>query len=106
MFLYVLQLFKIEYRDDILLAMTSAGIKRATVLEGTNFDKILEQEFPLFTGLFKGPDDRARFTHLVFGMVDEVGVLEGFVGVLKQAGIDNAGEEIYRLLVLEGRTIG
>jgi len=106
MFLYVLQLFKIEYRDDILLAMTSAGIKRATVLEGTNFDKILEQEFPLFTGLFKGPEDRARFSHLVFGMVDETEVLESFVDVLQQAGIDNEKEEIYRLLVLEGRLVG
>ena len=106
MFLYVLQLFKIEYREDILLAMTSAGIKRATVVEGTNFDKILEQEFPLFTGLFKGPEDRARYSHLVFGMVEDAAVLEGLVDVLRQAGIDNAGEEIYRLLVLEGRAIG
>ena len=77
MYLYVLQLFKIEYRDDILLAMTSAGIKRATVLEGTNFDRILEQEYPLFTGLFRGPEDRARFSHLVFGMVDEPKLLVG-----------------------------
>jgi len=106
MFLYVLQLFKVEYREDILLAMTSAGIKRATVVEGTNFDKILEQEYPLFTGLFKGPEDRARFSHLVFGMVEDSEVLESFVAVLEQAGVDNKSDEIYRLLVLEGRSIG
>jgi hypothetical protein len=106
MYLYVLQLFDIDYRDDILLAMTSAGIKKATVVEGTNFDKILEQEFPLFTGLFRGPDDRARFSHLVFGTVEGVDVLQGLVDVLTQAGIDNKKEEIYRLLVLEGRRLG
>jgi hypothetical protein len=106
MYLYVLQLFKIEYRDDILLAMTSAGIKRATVLEGTNFDKILEQEYPLFTGLFRGPEDRARFSHLVFGMVDEPELLDSFVHLLVQAGIDNKKEEIYRLILLEGRALG
>lgn len=106
MYLYVLQLFNIDYRDDILLAMTSAGIKKATVIEGTNFDKLLEQEFPLFTGLFRGPEDRARFSHLVFGMVDALEVLQGFVDVLDQAGVDNRKEEIYRLLVLEGRRLG
>jgi hypothetical protein len=106
MYLYVLQLFKIEYRDDILLAMTSAGIKRATVLEGTNFDNILEQEYPLFTGLFRGPEDRARFSHLVFGMVDEPELLDSFVDLLVQAGIDNKKGEIYRLILLEGRPLG
>jgi hypothetical protein len=106
MYLYVLQLFEVDYRDDILLAMTSAGIKKATVIEGTNFDKILEQEFPLFTGLFRGPEDRARFSHLVFGMAESLEVLEGLVDVLNQAGVDNKKEEIYRLLVLEGNRLG
>ena len=88
MYLYVLQLFEVDYR------------------EGTNFDKILEQEFPLFTGLFRGPEDRARFSHLVFGMVDGLEVLEALVDVLNQAGVSNKKEEIYRLLVLEGRRLG
>lgn len=105
MFLYVLQLFKIEYREDLLLAMTSAGIKHATVLEGTNFDKILEQEFPLFKGLFRGPDERERFSQLIFGMIDDLEVLKTFTEVLRQAGIENEGEEIYRLIALEGRLL-
>jgi hypothetical protein len=106
MYLYVLQLFNIDYRDDILLAMTSAGIKHATVVEGTNYDKILEQEFPLFTGLFRGPEDRARYSHLVFGMAEDLSVLEALVDVLDQAGVDNDKEEIYRLLALEGQRVG
>jgi hypothetical protein len=106
MYLYVLQLFNIDYRDDILLAMTSAGIKHATVLEGTNFDRILEQEFPLFTGLFRAPEDRARYSQLVFGMVEELEVLKSLVEVLQQAGIDNRKEEIYRLITLEGERLG
>jgi hypothetical protein len=105
MFLYVLQLFKIEYREDMLLAMTSAGIKHATVIEGTNYDKILEMEFPLFKGLFRGPEDRERFSQLVFGMVDDLKILRTFIEVLKQAGIDNVREEVYRLIALEGRPL-
>jgi hypothetical protein len=105
MFLYVLQLFKIEYREDMLLAMTSAGIKHATVIEGTNYDKILETEFPLFKGLFRGPEDRERFSQLVFGMVDDLKILRTFIEVLKQAGIANEREEIYRLIALEGHPL-
>ena len=102
MFFYVLQVFDTDYREDILLALTSAGVKRATVIDGTNFDKVLENEFPLFTGLFRGEDDRERFSQLIFGLIDDEEVLSSVVKVLKQAGITNGEKEIYRLAVMKG----
>ena len=103
MYFYILQLFNVDYREDILLAMTSAGIKQATVVEGTNLDKIVAQEFPLFTGLFHSPADRERFSNLIFGMVDSEQEIDSLVEVLRQAGIDNRKEEIYRVVLLEGQ---
>lgn len=102
MFFYVLQLFDTDYSEDILLALTSAGVKRATIIDGTNFDKVLENEFPLFTGLFRGEDDRERFSQLIFGMVDDEEILDGVVTVLRQAGIKNEKKEIYRLAAMKG----
>lgn len=102
MYLYVLQLFNTDYREDMILALTTAGIKRATVVEGVNLDNMLTREFPLFTGLLRGPADRERYSQLIFGMVEDQKSLDAFVDVLRQAGIDNRREEIYRLLVLPG----
>ena len=102
MFFYVLQLFDTSYHEDMLLALTSAGVKRATIVEGTNFDKTLENEFPLFTGLFRGEDDRERFSQLIFGMAEQEELLDGVVKVLRQAGITNEKKEIYRLIVMKG----
>lgn len=106
MYLYVLQLFKTDYREDMTLALTTVGIKRATVVEGINLDHILSRQFPLFTGLLRGPEDRARHSELIFGMVEDQKVLDSFVEVLRQAGIDNRREEVYRLLVLQGEVKG
>jgi hypothetical protein len=106
MYFYVLQLFNTDYKEDMILALTTAGIKRATVVEGINLDKLLAQEFPLFTGLLRGPADRERYSQLVFGMVEDQKMLDAFVEVLRQAGIDNRKEEIYRLMVLQGEIRG
>jgi hypothetical protein len=106
MYLYVLQLFNTDYREDMILALTTAGIKQATVVEGINLDNILTHEFPLFTGLLRGPADRERYSQLIFGMVEDQKALDAFVEVLRQAGIDNRREQIYKLLVVQGQKLG
>jgi hypothetical protein len=103
MFLYVLQLFDTDYREDILLGLTSVGIKQATVLEGTKLDNLLEQRFPVFTGLFRAPEDRERFSELIIGLVEEEQSIENLVSVLKEAGIENQEHQIYRLILLSGQ---
>ncbi len=106
MYFYILQLFDRDYREDIVLALTSAEIKRATIVEGLNLDKTLEQTFPMFTGLFRAPDEKERYSLLFFGVVESREALEGFQEVLQQAGIDNRREEIYRLVVVPAERLG
>jgi hypothetical protein len=106
MFLYVLQLFEIDYREDILLGLTSVGIKQATVVEGTNLDKMLEREFPVFTDLLRAPEDRERFSELIIGLVEEEQAIDNLVTVLKEAGIDNRERRIYRLVLIPGQQKG
>jgi hypothetical protein len=106
MFLYVLQLFEVEYREDILLGLTSVGIKQATVVEGTNLDKMLERQFPLFAELLRSPEDRERFSELIIGLVEEEQAIDNLVTVLKDAGIDNREHRIYQLILIPGRQKG
>ncbi len=102
MYFYILQLFDIDYRDDIVLAMTSSGMEHATVVEGTNLDQIIQRDFPLFTTLFAGKEDRERYSQLFFGLIESREPAEAFVEVLRQAGIENDREEIFRFILLQG----
>jgi hypothetical protein len=98
--LYILQVFDIEYKDDILLALTTAEITRATVVEGLNMEGLLDQDFPLFSGLFRSQADRARYSQIIFGTVDDDEAIDAFLTVLKQAGIDNSDERVFRLVTM------
>ncbi|RKX85051.1 MAG: hypothetical protein DRP57_04600 [Spirochaetes bacterium] len=40
MYFLIIQLFKNEYKDDIFLAFTSSGIKKASFFEGYNLDLV------------------------------------------------------------------
>jgi hypothetical protein len=106
MFLYVLQLFEIDYREDILLGLTSVGIKQATVVEGTNLDNMLEKQFPIFADLLRAPEDRERFSELIIGLVEKEKPIDNLVTVLKEAGIDNSEKRIYRLILIPGQQKG
>lgn len=98
--LYILQLFDIEYKDDILLALTTANITASTVLEGLTVQNLLDQDFPFLSGLFKNQRERERYSQVIFGTVEEDEAIESLLDVIEQAGIDNSGERIFRLITV------
>ncbi len=100
MFLLIVQLFKVEYKDDVLLALTSCGITKASTFEGQNLDKVLERDFPLFTGLVKSEDEKERYSILITGVVEKKENIEAFIDLLKEADIDIEKENILRLVLL------
>ncbi len=102
MYFYILQLFNHEYKEDIILALTSAGVMKGTYVEGENYDNFLTKEFPLFTGLFKTQEDKERISALFFGMVEKKKVMESVVKLLDDSGIDNSDNRIYQLIMLKG----
>ena len=100
MFLLILQLFKVEYKDDVLLALTSCGVRKASTFEGQNLDKVLERDFPLFTGLVKSEDEKERYSILITAVVEKKENIEAFIDLLKEADIDIEKENILRLILL------
>jgi hypothetical protein len=105
MFFYIIQLFDIEYKDDMILALTSAGIMRGTYMEGENLDHLLNQDFPIFKGFFKMKEDKERISSLFFGFTEKRETLTDMVKVLKDAGIDNEKKEIFHIMALSGEEI-
>lgn len=100
MYLLVIQLYKIEYKEDVLLALTSCGIERGTLLEGTNLDQELTRDFPLFSGLVRSDGEKARFSVQITAVVEQRETAAMIVDLLKEADIDIQDEAILRLMLL------
>lgn len=105
MFLYIIQVFDFSYKDDIVLGLISAGIERGTFVEGKNIENLLNQEFPLFKGFFKMKEDKEIASALFFGICKEREKIKNLVEVLKQSGIENKNNEIYRIIIIPGEEI-
>jgi len=105
MYFLIIQLFKVEYKEDVLLAMTSCGIQQGSAFEGQNLDKMLEREFPLFTGLIKSDDERERFSMLITSVVDTKKRVQEFVQLLKEADIDITKNNILRVVMIPAEMI-
>lgn len=106
MYFYVIQVFDNSYKEDIILAMTTAGIMQGTYVEGENLDNLLNNDFPIFTGFFKTQANKERISSLFFGLVDDKETVESVCQVMKDAGIDNESGEVFRALVVAGEQIG
>lgn len=105
MYLLIIQLFKSEYKDDIFLALTSCGIKRASFFEGFNLDKVLQQEFSLFSGIIRTKEQKERYSMLITGVVDKKERVDDFIDVLKEADIDIKKEDILRIVLIPASVI-
>ena len=100
MYLLIIQLFKMEYKDDLLLAMNSCGIKKGNTIEGQNLELALERDFPLFTCLIKSDLERERFSMLIISVVDEKRRAKDLIHLLKEADIDIIRENIMRIILI------
>ncbi len=105
MYLMIIQLRKIEYREDILLGLTSCGIQNASVFEGENLDNMLERSVPLFTGLIRSEDEKAKYTLLILSVVEKREKVKLLIQLLKEADIDVEKEDIFHLMLLPVDTL-
>lgn len=100
MFLCIIHLYKIEFKDDVLLALTSCGIQKASVFEGEHLDNVLERDFPLFTGLIRTEQDQAKYAMMISAVIEDTKRAEAFVQMLREADIDVDHEDILQVMVM------
>lgn len=105
MYYLIIQLFKTEYKEDLLLALTSCGIGKGSLFEGQNLDKVLQREYPLFSGFIRSDDERERFSALVTTVVDRKESVDELIALLKEAEIDIRKEDILRIVLLPAERI-
>jgi len=100
MYYLIIQLFRVEYKEDVLLALTSCGIKKVNLFDGQNMDKTLHGDIPLFSGFLKSPDEKERYSVLIMAAVKKKEKAKEVIHLLKEAGIEIQKRDILRLVLL------
>ena len=84
-----IQLFKSEFKEDLLLALTSCGIEKGSLFEGQNLDNVMQRDYPLFSGFVKTDDERERYSMLVTAVVEKKESVQELVEILREAASGN-----------------
>ena len=88
MFYLIIQLFKEEFQEEILLALTSAGVERATITDSLNVENVLTMDMPIFAGFRPDFGKGKRFCKIITAAVNDERVVDEFLSGLKAGGID------------------
>ena len=100
MFYLVIQLFKEEYQEEVLLALTSVGIERATVTDGLNLENVVAMDMPIFAGFRADSGGKSRFCKIITVAVEGENVVDEFLAALKTGGIDFIKESLGVVVLL------
>lgn len=99
-FLYI-KLADINYKEDILLALESSEIYKASLVEGINLDNALTRDLALLRGFFDKEHEEEKPVIIINALVDKKERIKEFVFILKESGLDIENEEIIRILTWE-----
>jgi hypothetical protein len=95
-FMFV-KIMDIRYKEDVVLALQSEGIHRASYIESKDLQKSLSDDFKLFTGFFAGDPEENQV--IITALIDDPGQAEGVIRNLTQAGIDVTRDPILRIIL-------
>ena len=100
MYLLIIQLFRSEYKEDLFMAISSAGIYKTTYCDAVNLDKELTGSMALFSGIFKNPEEKERFAKVYFCIAEDESQADAIIEGFEIAGINWKDEEIFQMTVI------
>lgn len=96
-FLYI-KIIDLDYKEEILLALESADITKASSVEGVDLDNALTRDLPLFKGFFQNEGDKAEEVLIINALVESKEQIDDFIYLLKESGAELEGQGILRVL--------
>jgi len=105
MYLIIIQLFKNEYKEDLYMALSSAGIEQTTYCDTISLDHELQNTSPLFSGLFRSEEEENRYTTTYFCIAETKEQIDAVPEGFEIAGIDWRKENIFRMTVIEALSV-
>lgn len=103
-FLYI-RVINVEHKEDILLALESSEIYRASLMEGINLDNALTRDLALFKGFFGSDIEEEKKVLIINALVDKKEKITDFINILKESGMDIENEDILRVLTWKVESI-
>ena len=95
----ILHLYQEKYQDDVLMAMTEAGIEETIVLSGESLGHKLAFDMPLFAGFRKSYGSGKGFAIVIMAMAENEQV-EFMLDELKNSGINFIEDNLGSIVVL------
>lgn len=105
MYQLIIQLFKNEYKEDLFMALSSAGIQQTTYCDSYNLDNELCGKSLLFSGLFKSPEEKEFYSTIYFCIAKSKENIDAISEGFDIAGIDWRKEKIFRIIVIKAEDI-
>ena len=105
MYFLVIQLFKNDYKEDLFMALSSAGIQQTTYFDSCNLDNELCGQSLLFSGLFKSAEEKEFYSTTYFCLAKSKEHIEAITEGFDIAGIDWRKEKIFRIIVIKAEEI-
>lgn len=92
-FLLMVQVYQEQCAEDVLVALTEAGVKDIFSLSGVNESRRLPQNIPLFAGFKNLMGKTSSVSKIFFGIVEDDEVPKIVLASLKHADIDFLGDD-------------
>lgn len=100
MYLLLIELSQLDYKEDVFLALQSVGITKASVFEAKSMDRSLESEFSLFTGFLQSRSDTEGEQLIILAPIESTDLAKELLKNLEAGGIPLKKEDILHLVVL------
>lgn len=94
MYYLIISLKREEHEEDILLAMASAGVFDAVVLEGVSARETMAKALPIFAGFSADLSGGRSYTKVITAVLEDRSIVDNILEELKNAGIDFRGDEV------------
>lgn len=105
MYYLIIHLFQEEYADDIIVALTEAGVSDIMVNDSVNASRRLAHNLPLFAG-FRGELGKTSLSSKIFhAVIDSVEVLEQLLNSLKKADCDFHKEDMGKIILVPAEKV-
>jgi hypothetical protein len=97
MYFMFIKVTDVRYKEDVVLALQSEGIVRASYIESRDLQKSLSDDFKLFTGFFTGGAEESQI--IITALAESPGQADEVLANLRQAGIDVDSEPVLRIVM-------
>lgn len=100
MYFLIIQLKDERYQEDLLLAMTDAGIHNAIILNAVDMSSTMAVDIPIFAGFREEFGKRRAYNKVIWATTDDESAPEKVLEILKQSDVDFLGKSLGKIFLI------